>query len=439
MKNCNSIYPVAVLRIPMSKTWWMIISLRGFSQWKKRGMFFTAFLTENKNLMAFLSPPQREDFIRRYNKLSMYDQGRLRTVFALAWRIVLRRLPIIPIPENIVHYHHFNPRADLVFDHVHHMTYLAKRGTVSRNEEIGTVLANCADQIMKVTWYKKHRLPGKHGAENIKAVRFLDYGPQSVDSTSGKKQMAKEENIIASFPMDYIGREEIKPAAFAGANVSVVELPKGMKKIGREAFRDCSSLTEVILPDSIVEIDDYAFENCVNLRQIQIPDSVLRIGEGAFRGCCNLKTIHLPKQLFKVEEEVFSGCSALEEVNYPISLRKIGHSAFRDCARLKTVWIPHIEEIGEYSFRNCSSLIHVEIPEGVEKIEMGCFAGCTSLESLDFPSTLKAISFFAFKGCVKLQEITFLSDDVNINPNAFEGCCHLPESYHTVHCDGEEK
>ena len=485
MNNCNSIYPVFFLRLPKRNLWWMIPSPVGFWQWKKRGESFTAYLTEKTNLMALLTVPQKEDFIRRFNKLSRSDQWKLRPVFAFAWNLSLNRTPIIRIPGNLVQHYHFNPMADLVLDHVHHMTYIARRGTVSRNEEIGTVLANCADQLMKATWYKKCPLSGMRFSRRIKAIRFLNSGAQSMDDMNVENHASKEENAGMNISLDNAGLEQIEPEAFAGSDVSVVELPTGIQKIGMGAFRNCGDLLEVILPDSLLEIDDYAFDGCVNLRQIRIPDSVLRIGEGAFRGCSNLKSIHLPQRLFKVENEAFTGCSALEKVDLPLSLRIIGHSAFRDCCsiirmtlpdglrkigwsafqgcstletinipesviflglsvfadcvNLKTIRLPSQARIGEESFRNCSSLTCVEIPEGVEQIGMWCFAGCTGLKTLKFPSTLRSVHSFAFQNCRNLQEIDFLADDVSINTYAFEGCCRLPEPYRRDKTDCDEE
>lgn len=463
MKNCNSMYPVFFLRIPKSRIWWMI-SPRGFCQLKKRGTDFTAYLTEKDNLMALLTPPQKEDLIRRYNELPLSDQGRMRVLFALAWHATLNKIPIIRIPENLVRYFQFDPMADLVLDHVHHMTYIAKKGTVKKDEEISTVLANCADQIMKVTWYKRCCDGEKSTMGKIKAFRFLD---------------------VRSSEEDHFKLEQIDPDAFASSDVSVAGLPNGLQKIGRGAFRNSRDLIEVILPDSLLEIDDDAFENCVNLKRIQIPDGVLRIGKGAFRGCRNLKTIDLPRQLYMVEEEAFAGCSALEEVTLPNSLRKIGHSsfqyccslsrmilpdglreigyyafqgcrgmesihipesitflglsAFEDCVSLKDIRLPNLAMIGYGTFQDCSSLTRVEIPEGVEEIDIACFAGCTSLESLTLPSTIKTVGSYAFKDCRNLHEITCLADSVNIMPDAFEGCHRLPEQYRRDQFDGKEE
>jgi hypothetical protein len=52
--------------------------------------------------------------------------------------------------------------------------------------------------------------------------------------------------------------------------------------IGKEAFKDCSSLESVTIPNGVVRIDDRAFRNCPCLKSITIPDSITSIENDAF-------------------------------------------------------------------------------------------------------------------------------------------------------------
>lgn len=65
--------------------------------------------------------------------------------------------------------------------------------------------------------------------------------------------------------------------------VSVIEIPEGVKRIGREVFHSCDSLKSVSLPDSLEEIGEYAFANC-QINELNIPSGVKKIGEDAFCG-----------------------------------------------------------------------------------------------------------------------------------------------------------
>ncbi|HBM97848.1 MAG TPA: hypothetical protein DD413_00340 [Ruminococcus sp.] len=68
----------------------------------------------------------------------------------------------------------------------------------------------------------------------------------------------------ASYGTLYIpeGVQTIDFGAFSGLNVKNIILPKGVKKICKKAFKDCTQLKHVFLPASVTEIDDDAFLNC---------------------------------------------------------------------------------------------------------------------------------------------------------------------------------
>jgi hypothetical protein len=68
-------------------------------------------------------------------------------------------------------------------------------------------------------------------------------------------------------------------------------LPKGLKKIGVEAFCECSNLKSIVLPDSIKEIKRSAFKGCSSLTSIVIPRGIESLGEYVFEGCSSLVSI----------------------------------------------------------------------------------------------------------------------------------------------------
>ena len=76
----------------------------------------------------------------------------------------------------------------------------------------------------------------------------------------------------------------ISDYVFAYAKLSTVILPNSVTKIGKSAFKDCTSLESIYIPDSVEEIGENAFSGCKSLRSIRIPDSV-KIGEYAFFDC----------------------------------------------------------------------------------------------------------------------------------------------------------
>lgn len=70
-------------------------------------------------------------------------------------------------------------------------------------------------------------------------------------------------------------------------------LPRGLKKICREAFYDCDGIKEFILPTGLETIEEYAFTRCGGIQSINIPESVLSISEGVFALCSDLEAINV--------------------------------------------------------------------------------------------------------------------------------------------------
>ena len=63
-------------------------------------------------------------------------------------------------------------------------------------------------------------------------------------------------------------------------------------------------------------------------------------------------------------------------------------------------------------FKGCRGLTHLQLPEGLERIEEGAFNDCTGLEdTLVIPSTLQWIGVDAFRGCTKLKHLVWKAVD----------------------------
>jgi len=67
--------------------------------------------------------------------------------------------------------------------------------------------------------------------------------------------------------------------------------------IGKEAFRGCVNMTDVIIPDSVEQIGFRAFFHCTGLTNLVIPDSVKKVGEDIFINCTSLKSAVLSKNM----------------------------------------------------------------------------------------------------------------------------------------------
>ena len=74
-----------------------------------------------------------------------------------------------------------------------------------------------------------------------------------------------------------------------------INFPNHLKKIGRNCFAYCSSLTKVTVPTSIRTIGNYCFWNCRSLQEILLPshfyksDKLKKIGYSGKIICYDLK------------------------------------------------------------------------------------------------------------------------------------------------------
>lgn len=184
-----------------------------------------------------------------------------------------------------------------------------------------------------------------------------------------------------------------------------VTLKNGVKSIGEDAFRDCSSLESVIFENTVLEkISDGAFSGCSALSSIALPDSVTEIEKYAFFET-GLRNIQLPEKLTLIGAYAFCNCKNLEQVQLPSQLKELGNGAFSSCENLTQIQLPaQLNKLGTDAFRNCTSLDKIDIPAGLKQIESATFCN-TGLTSVTLHEGLTKIEDWAFHDCLKLKKI----------------------------------
>ena len=86
-----------------------------------------------------------------------------------------------------------------------------------------------------------------------------------------------------------------------------VVIPKGVREIGKDAFRDNERLEKVVLGED-VEV----------------------IGERAFAGCTELETVIINDKLAEIKSKAFEDCHKLDPT-FAADVQKVAGSAFKDC------------------------------------------------------------------------------------------------------------
>lgn len=184
-----------------------------------------------------------------------------------------------------------------------------------------------------------------------------------------------------------------------------VTLKNGVRSIGEDAFRDCSSLESVIFENTVLEkISDGAFWGCSALSSIALPDSVTEIERNAFFET-GLRNIQLPEKLTLIGAYAFCNCKNLKQVQLPSQLKELGNGAFSSCENLAQIQLPaQLNKLGTDAFRNCTSLDKIDIPAGLTQIEPDTFCN-TGLTSVTLHEGLTKIEDGAFHDCLKLKKI----------------------------------
>ncbi|MBQ8867002.1 MAG: leucine-rich repeat protein [Bacteroidaceae bacterium] len=220
------------------------------------------------------------------------------------------------------------------------------------------------------------------------------------------------------------GIKSIGKQAFRGLSIRSIDIPEGLERIDDYAFADCSLLNDVHIPGSLTYLGKYAFSGCSSLAQIKLPEGLERIDDYAFADCSLLNDVHIPGSLAYLGKYAFSGCSSLTQIILPLGLAKLEECVFQGCA-FETIDLPHnLTSIGSGVFRNCARLKNVILPEKLKAIEDGTFLGCTSLEKIDIPLNVKLIGLFAFSYCQSLKTIQ-IPAWATISSYAFEHCANL--------------
>lgn len=205
-------------------------------------------------------------------------------------------------------------------------------------------------------------------------------------------------------------------------NLTTVSLPSAIY-FGREAFGNCSELTEFNFNENTQSIPNVLFYNCSKLEKVTLGNKLETIGENSFQNCTALKDIMLPTTVTIISRNAFSHCYSLKKSELNEGLEKIETNAFSECTELESISIPStVKIIEDNAFDGCVAMTSAEIAEGVEELGRDIFSDCKSLKSIVLPNSVKAIPASAFYYCENLVSVTLGNQTETIGDNAFINC-----------------
>lgn len=143
---------------------------------------------------------------------------------------------------------------------------------------------------------------------------------------------ATVENAGTTYTVTSIGSE-----VFLNSNITSIEMPETIIKIGNNAFQFCKSLKSVVLSDNLEYIGSKAFATCRNLSAINWPHSLKYIGSNAFLYDSTYDgEIYLPGGI-TIDEGAFTGMFALTSVTIDGQPTQICAGSFSECSDLSSL------------------------------------------------------------------------------------------------------
>lgn len=281
--------------------------------------------------------------------------------------------------------------------------------------------------------------------------------------------------VVSANVSNYTISSGVLTKCLTSASGAVNDIPSTVTEIKGSAFKNCSSITEVVIPSSVKKIGSNAFDSCTSLKKVTFEGSACTLGSAAFIHCSALENITLPSGLTEIPDEAFFDCTSLKSISIPSGVTLIGKEAFNMCRSLTAITIPaSVKTIRANAFLGCtgiksftvasgnsvyssvsgvlygplespndpdypasvtdkalinypcgSSATSFTVPSGTLRIASDAFNGNKTLQNVTLPSGLKSIESHAFFTCTALKTINIPLSVTKIGARAFDGCSAL--------------
>ena len=132
------------------------------------------------------------------------------------------------------------------------------------------------------------------------------------------------------------------------------------------------------------------FEPSIQIETLIVQNTVTRIGSQCFSKMSTLSSITFNEGLKEIGKGAFYGIS-LVNLQLPVTITKIEEKAFEQCRQLETLeFTPNSEMIiGDYAFRKCIKLSSFTIPTNLKTFNGKIIEGCVGLQSIQVDSDNK--------------------------------------------------
>ena len=170
----------------------------------------------------------------------------------------------------------------------------------------------------------------------------VTYASSSYNTYSGQVTIpAQVTNAGKTYKVTAVGDNAFRNCT----SLTNVALGSNVKRLGKRTFMGCTQLTQVDITAAVSEIDDYAFAQCSGLSTVRmLNDKPLEIGTGAFLKCNSLNNVKWISSdaldgkggLISLGTNAFSQCTSLASIVLPGPLQFLGTTIFNGCSALNS-------------------------------------------------------------------------------------------------------
>ena len=142
---------------------------------------------------------------------------------------------------------------------------------------------------------------------------------------------------------------------------------KGVNVLGAKIDKGILCIPNTIGETPVFRIGREAFKNNTSINSVDFGNSLINIGVKSFKGCVNITDLRIPSNVLHLEEEAFAALGNLTHIIMD-GVEHIASRAFADCKSLQTVEISErCLFIADDAFENCDNFVLISNSEYVKK------------------------------------------------------------------------
>lgn len=244
----------------------------------------------------------------------------------------------------------------------------------------------------------------------------------------------------------------------------IIKIPRGIRRIEAEVFRDIMMLEEITIPESVEYIGARAFHGTAWMERQRLVSPYVVVNHMLLDASCCAGEAVVPEDIKMVCGWAFANGMEIEKIRFLSERTRVEEYAFRNCIYLKEIILPdntsvRITGIADRDkalpalamqavtgSMNCfktdennvlvectGNIARLRIPEGITAIGEGVFRDGNLLTEVTFPQSVTTIGNDAFSGCKWLKTVRQAQNVEKIGDRAFFNCGALER----IECSGK--